>query len=197
MCKDQNSVKNRRRRLLAEDAEAGLQFRFGSRLEELARIRQLEGQKMATLAAQQAYQCAECGNPDIVAVPMIYQQGTRTFSGIFNRGVSQSVAAQQMAPPRPRTYFRVVAVWGALVLLSLLWTVTSVAALTRPQKTSMALFEVTILSSALLLVTAVGLFRSAYAVYRYNRETYRRLLAGWSHSFMCKRCGKLSLVGDR
>ena len=42
----------------------------------------------------------------MVAAPILYQQGTRTFSGIFNHGVSQSVSAQAMAPPRRRGYVR-------------------------------------------------------------------------------------------
>lgn len=68
---------------------------------------------MATLVTQQIYRCDQCGNPDIVAVPIVYEQGTRTFSGILGRGVSQSVSAQQVAPPPRRGYLRPVLAWGS------------------------------------------------------------------------------------
>ena len=58
---------------------------------------------MATLTVQQVFQCDQCGNPDIVAVPLLYQEGTRTFSGIFSRGVSQSVAARSTSAPQLRS----------------------------------------------------------------------------------------------
>ena len=79
---------------------------------------------MATSITQQVYQCDQCGNADIVAVPLLYQQGTRTFSGIFSRGVSQSVAAQTLAPPRHVEVFsRAVLVWGfATCPFVFLWT---------------------------------------------------------------------------
>ena len=38
---------------------------------------------MATLTVQQVFHCHQCGNPDIVAVPLLYQEGTRTFSGFL------------------------------------------------------------------------------------------------------------------
>jgi hypothetical protein len=62
--------------------------------------------EMAAIPQQNPYQCDQCGTPNIVAVPLLYQQGTRTYSGLTTWGSSQSYSAQLSAPPRPRGYAR-------------------------------------------------------------------------------------------
>jgi hypothetical protein len=54
----------------------------------------------------------------------------------------------------------------------------------------------------LLAVVFFLLFRAALAkllvnlrrVARYNREVYPHLHSDWAHTFMCRRCGKYSLI---
>ena len=53
-----------------------------------------------------AYRCEQCGSPEIVALSQLYEQGTRSFSGRFTSGVSQSYTAKAASPPRPRGYLR-------------------------------------------------------------------------------------------
>lgn len=149
---------------------------------------------MATLAAQQAYQCAECGNPEILAVPLIYEQGSRTFSGIFNRGVSQSIAAQQMAPPTRRRYFRPTLLWGFAIYFFLFWGGAGLSSLTRPvEDVTSSRIAVGILMF-LALLCLIGLVLHLRRIAAYNRNVLPDLRWRWEHSFLCRRCGKLSLI---
>ena len=49
---------------------------------------------MVTTGQQTAYRCEQCGSPEIVALSLLYEQGTRSFSGRFTSGVSQSYTAK-------------------------------------------------------------------------------------------------------
>lgn len=149
---------------------------------------------MATSFAQQAYQCDQCGNPDIVAVPILYKQGTRTFSGVFNRGVSQSVAAQTLAPPRPRRYAIRAFAWGMVVAVCLLWGITALRALLLDRTHPASLSSITVVVLFLCAGAVVGMFRSMRKIYHYNHVIHPKLEATWANSFMCRRCGKLQSI---
>ena len=41
---------------------------------------------MASVLQPNPYQCDQCGTTNIVAAPVLYQQGTRTFSGTIQFG---------------------------------------------------------------------------------------------------------------
>ena len=51
---------------------------------------------MAATGQEMAYRCEQCGSPEIVALSQLYEQGTRSFSGRFTSGVSQSYTAGQL-----------------------------------------------------------------------------------------------------
>ena len=72
----------------------------------VASCRQVRDNGMASVSQLNPYQCDQCGTTNIVAAPVLYQQGTRAYSGTFNSGTSQSYSAQAAAPPRPRGYGR-------------------------------------------------------------------------------------------
>ena len=57
---------------------------------------------MASVSQLNPYQCDQCGTANIVAAPVLYQQGTHTYSTRFHSGTTQSFSAQAVAPPRPR-----------------------------------------------------------------------------------------------
>ena len=40
----------------------------------------------------------------------------------------------------------------------------------------------------------LGLLFSFRKIARYNREVYPHLHSDWAHTFMCRRCGKYSLI---
>ena len=44
------------------------------------------------------------------------------------------------------------------------------------------------------LASLAGLVLSLRKVARYNREVYPRLRWNWEHTYVCRRCGKLSLI---
>jgi len=52
---------------------------------------------MAATGQEMAYRCEQCGSPEIVALSQLYEQGTRSFSGRFTSGVSQSYSARAAA----------------------------------------------------------------------------------------------------
>ena len=77
---------------------------------------------MAATGQQVAYQCDQCGSFEIVALSVLYEQGTRNFSGRFASGVSQSFSAKAASPPQPKRYFRPIILWGPVVIFFALWT---------------------------------------------------------------------------
>ena len=129
---------------------------------------------MATLTVQQVFQCDQCGNPDIVAVPLFYQEGTRTFSGIFSRGVSQSVAAQALAPPRRRSYARRLLPWMFAVVFTTIATSFDLNTFVRRPAFSISEAGLSLIFS-LSLASVWGLTRGFLRTLRYNREVYSKL----------------------
>ena len=76
---------------------------------------------MAVAKQQPSYQCDQCGSPDIVALSVLYQQGTRTYSSPAYGGKSQTYSAQGAAPPRRKGYGGPFLLWGFLVYFFFFW----------------------------------------------------------------------------
>ena len=149
---------------------------------------------MAATGEQIAYRCDQCGSPELVALSLLYEQGTRSFSGRFNSGVSQSFTAKAAAPPTPKRYFRPFVLWGPVVVFFAIWTYVGFSALFMHPK-SMALKEFLAVAFPILFLTAFAkLLLSLGRIARYNREVYPGLHSDWTHTFMCRRCGKYSLI---
>ena len=72
---------------------------------------------MSVAKQQHSYQCDQCGSPNIVALPVLYEQGTRTYSSPTNWGSSQSHSAQGAAPPRRKGYGGPFLLWGFLAVI--------------------------------------------------------------------------------
>ena len=147
---------------------------------------------MTSVMQQHPYQCDQCGTPEIVAVPLLYQQGTRTFSGMFNRGTSQSYSAQAAAPPRPRGYARPLLLWGPAILIFSVWVWAGLS-LILEHPTAMIVEKAAI--SVLLDISCIaGLLFNLRRISRYNHEVYPRLHEDWTHTYMCRRCGSYRLI---
>src|SRR3954470_2572444 len=85
----------------------------------VASCRQVRDKKMGTVVEQQTpYQCDRCGAMNVVAAPVVYQQGTHTYSNRFGSGTSQSASAKVVTPPTPRRYVRPLFLWGFGILFS-------------------------------------------------------------------------------
>ena len=65
----------------------------------VASCRQLMDNGMASVSQLNPYQCDQCGTANIVAAPVLYQQGTHTYSTRFHSGTTQSFSAQAVTPP--------------------------------------------------------------------------------------------------
>jgi hypothetical protein len=147
---------------------------------------------MASVQQQHPYECDQCGTPEIVAVPVLYQQGTRTFSGRFNHGTSQSYSAQAAAPPRPRGYTRPLLLWGPAILIFSVW-VWAGFSLILEHPTAMIVEKAAI--SVLLDISCIaGLLLNLRRISRYNHEVYPQLHEDWTHTYMCRRCGSYRLI---
>jgi len=149
---------------------------------------------MAATGQQVAYQCDQCGSFEIVALSVLYEQGTRNFSGRFTSGVSQSFSAKAASPPQPKRYFRPIILWGPVVIFFALWTYVGFNTLfTHPKALALKEF-LAIIFPLLFLVALAKMLLNLGRVARYNREVYPSLYSDWAHTFMCRRCGKYSLI---
>lgn len=149
---------------------------------------------MAATGQEIAYRCDQCGSPELVALSLLYEQGTRSFSGRFTSGVSQSFTAKAAAPPTPKRYFRPLILWSPVVAFFAIWTYVGLSALFMHPK-SLALKEFLAVLFPILFLVALGkLLRSLGSIARYNRKVYPGLYSDWAHTFMCRRCGKYSLI---
>ena len=149
---------------------------------------------MASLAQLNPYQCEQCGATNIVAAPVVYQQGTRAYSGTFSSGTSQSYSAQQAMPPRPLGYLKPVFRWGPLILLLSVWTVIGFRSILELPRMTTFRVELAVVFLLLEVFALAGLVFNLRKIARYNRDIYPRLRWNWEHTYICRRCGKSSLI---
>ena len=154
-----------------------------------------QGQKtMGTVLAETPYECDRCGATNIVAAPVVYCQGTHSYSSRLGSGISQSFYARAVAPPRPRQYVRPLFPWGLGILFSGFWGSAGVSAFVRyPSSGGNEVGPVAFLV-LLGLSCCLGLLVTIRRIARYNREVYPRLLWNWEHTYICRRCGKSQLI---
>lgn len=152
------------------------------------------GPAMEAVRQNNSYQCDRCGSTNVVAAPVIYEQGTRRYSGTFNSGISKSQAAIGAAPPDTRSYRRPLLMWGAGLCFTLFWGFAGLARLLEHSQSGSALQRVvTVLFLAGVLCLG-GMLLSFRRVARYNREVYPQLHWQWEHTFICRRCGRSLLI---
>ena len=160
----------------------------------VASCRLLRDNGMASVSQFNPYHCDQCGTANIVAAPVLFEQGTRTYSGTFYSGKSQSFSAQSVAPPCTRGYIRPFLLWGPLIIIFLVWTVLGAGSI-LDHPVSSALRPNTLAVFLLLgLSSLAGLIHSLRKIACYNREVYPRLRWNWEHTYICRRCGKPRLI---
>lgn len=154
------------------------------------------GSAMEAVGQNNSYQCDRCGSTNVVAAPVIYGQGTRTYSGTFNSGNSKSQAAIGAAPPNPRGYARPIFLWGFGIVFACFWGFAGFRAIARfPQTAGTSERSITLLV-VVALVCLIGLILNFYRIARYNREVYPRLHWNWEHTYICRRCGRSLLISS-
>ncbi len=150
---------------------------------------------MGTVVEQQTpYQCDRCGATNVVAAPLVYQQGTHTYSTRFGSGTTQSFSAQATAPPHPRGYRRPFLVWGPMVMFLALWTFIGLGAVFQVRGISVYKVNLALIILFLCIGSLAGLINSIRRVSRYNREVYPHLRRNWEHTYICRRCGNSQLI---
>jgi hypothetical protein len=160
----------------------------------VASCRQLMDKGMASVSQLNPYQCDQCGTANIVAAPVLYQQGTHTYSTRFHSGTTQSFSAQAAAPPDPRGYGRPLLLWGIPICFTLFWGFVGLVGILNHSKAATSLgHTVTIL---LLLGSGCigGMLLSFSKIARYNRKVYPQLHWNWEHTYICRRCGRSRLI---
>ena len=144
--------------------------------------------EMAVAKQQLSYQCDQCGSPNIVALPVLHEQGTRTYSSPAYWGKSQTYSAQGAAPPRRKGYGGPFLLWGFLLYFVLFWFWALYGGPRKyPDTTHYALGFLELIG----LGCVTGLVLTCRKVSHYNREVFPTLYRNWAHTYMCRRCGKL------
>ncbi len=145
---------------------------------------------MAVAKQQHSYQCDQCGSPNIVALPVLHEQGTRTYSSPTNWGSSQSYSAQGAAPPRRKGYGGPFLLWGFLLSFFLFWSWACYSAMLKYPKTASSMEYLLGLLGLMVLGCVIGLVLTTRKVSRYNRAVFPMLYSTWTHTYMCRRCGQ-------
>jgi len=160
----------------------------------VASCRQVRDNGMASVSQASPYQCDQCGTANIVAAPVLYQQETRTYSGTFYSGTTQSHSAQAVAPPNPRGYIRPFLLWGPVILFFSVWTFVGFRSILEVPNLTMFKVDLAVVFLFLDVAVLAGLTFSLRRIARYNREVYPRIRWNWEHTYICRRCGKLRII---
>jgi predicted RNA-binding Zn-ribbon protein involved in translation (DUF1610 family) len=149
---------------------------------------------MAAAGQEMAYRCEQCGSSEIVALSLLYEQGTRSFSGRFTSGVSQSFTAKTASPPFPRNYGRAFFGWGFAIFFCVFWVIAGFRGMLQHPPKAGSLEGAVLFLFCLGFLFFLGMVFHFRRIARYNREVYPYLHSDWAHTFMCRRCGKYSLI---
>ena len=147
--------------------------------------------EMSVAKQQHSYQCDQCGSPNIVALPVLHEQGTRTYSSPTNWGSSQSYSAQGAAPPRRKGYGGPLLLWGFLLSFFLFWSWACYSAMLKYPKTASSMEYPLGFLGLMVLGCVIGLVLTSRKVSRYNQAVFPVLYSTWARTYMCRRCGKL------
>lgn len=149
---------------------------------------------MGDVVEQTLYKCDRCGATNLVAAPVLFQQGTHTYSTRFLSGTTQSFSAQAAAPPRPRGYIRPFVLWIPLNLLLSIWTVVGFRSVFEFHLISISRVDMAVVFLILDIASIGGLLFNLRKVLHFNREVYPRLYWNWEHTYSCRRCGNSQLI---
>ena len=149
---------------------------------------------MGDVVEQTLYKCDRCGATNIVAAPVLFQQGTHTYSTRLLSGTTQSFSAQAAAPPRHRGYIRPFVLWIPLILLLSIWTVVGFRSFFEFHQISISRVDMAVVFLILDIASIGGLLFNLRKVVHFNREVYPRLYWNWEHTYICRRCGNPQLI---
>lgn len=160
----------------------------------VASCRQVRDNGMTSVSQLNPYYCDHCGTANIVAAPVLYEQGTRSYEGTLHSGTSQSYSAQAAAPPGPRGYGRPLLFWGIPTCFTFFWGFVGLGGILDHAKSAASLGSTVVVLLLLGAVCLGGMILSFRRVARYNQEVYPQLRWNWEHTYICRRCGKSRLI---
>jgi len=148
--------------------------------------------EMAVAKQQPSCQCDQCGSPNIVALSVLYEQGTRTYSSPAYWGKSRTYSAQGAAPPRRKGYGGPFLAWGFGAYFFFFWGGLLLrGVLERPNDFGPISERLAIVLISIGLGLIGGMILNFRRVSRYNARVFPGLYWHWAHTYMCRRCGKL------
>jgi hypothetical protein len=149
--------------------------------------------------------CPDCNSVDLKKASLVYQEGqfhvnTRTrlraflfgsdgpnliVGGAATQGVHWTQLSKVLSPPRKWSYVKLVL--GSLVVaLAALFAYVIFVASSPPPVSTLPLKMYVFLAPVVFLVLA-------FAVWRHNHLRFPKEYAQWDRSFICQRCGAVSL----
>jgi hypothetical protein len=149
---------------------------------------------MGTVLQQTIYHCEQCGGTNIVAAPVVFREGTHTYTRRLSTETNQSFSALVAAPPRPRGYLRPFLIWGFGIFFAIFWAFAGLRALLANSESHAVLLRPLGLLTLVGCVCVAGMFRSLRRVAQYNRQVFPRLYWNWEHTYICKRCGRFQML---
>ena len=151
-----------------------------------------ESRKMSVAKQQHSYQCDQCGSPNIVALPVLYEQGTRTYSSPTNWGSSQSHSAQGAAPPRRKGYGGPFLLWGFLLSFFLFWSWACYSAMLKHPKTASSMeYPLSTLGTDGPWLRHRTCPNKSQSVPIQSEPVFPVLYSTWARTCVYRRCGKL------
>ena len=161
----------------------------------VASCRQLMDNGMASVSQLNPYQCDQCGTANIVAAPVLYQQGTHTYSTRFHSGTTQSFSAQAGRHLASSGLCPALSSLGNTNMLYPLFGASSVLSAFSITPSRLQFGRHCHYSFASrFCVHLGGMLLSFRRIARYNREAYPRLRWNWEHTYICRRCGRSPLI---
>jgi hypothetical protein len=153
--------------------------------------------------------CPHCTSSDLKKMSLAYQEGihlVKTRTGLLGlvlgeggpglavgravtRGIQQTELSKALSPPRKWSYLKLILRSMVVTACALGAYVVFVASSTPPVSTLPLKLYVFLAPVIFALV--------ALAVWRHNRLVYPLRYAKWDRSFLCQRCGTVSLHGIR
>jgi amino acid transporter len=151
--------------------------------------------------------CPKCNSTDLKKVSLAHEGGlfrsegrTRLHAVVVGGGgpdlvvgrattheTQQSALSKKLTPPIKWSYLKVIG-WSALVFVCIGWLVFYVNTITT-NATAVSSAPLTLF--ALIFAAVFGLL--LFFVWKHNHSTYQRQFADWDSSFICQRCGAVSL----
>jgi hypothetical protein len=149
--------------------------------------------------------CPKCSSTDLKKVSLAYQEGlfhvdtrTRMLGFLFasggpdvlvgratTRGVQQTALSKSLVPPAKWSYLKLI-LWSAAISFVSLVAYVRVVMTSPPPVSSLPVKIYFAVAPLLFLVLFVS-------IWRHNHSTYRRQYNEWDHSFICQRCGGVTM----